>query len=420
MSQQKIAAVNPFFISKGGKMSKIICSKCEREKSEKEFFMTKQHQRYPMCKSCLTMYIDNTDKNTFEWILKEFNVPYIEKVWKDEAQKAYDKNPMNFGSASVIGRYLRLMNMMQYRDYTYADTVRLAVEAEKKEQEVAARVALTSESDQEEFMNLQAKLDAGEISLEEFNTRNPLARGMEAPQKEKKYTYDQEPLVNEDEIMENLNDEERKMLMRKWGITYKPSQWLAMEEMYLEYENTFDLNVDSKAVVKQICQVYLKMNEALAVGDTNAYKSLSATYDSLRKSANLTKAQNKEDQHKELDSIGELVRLAERKKGIIEQIPWPDDYPQDKIDFCIKDMKQYMYNLVTKELGLGNLIESYIEKLEQQQKEQAEQVDVYDTDFILSAADEEANALTDQEAEEFAQYLENEIEEEAMRLAGEL
>lgn len=401
-------------------MSKIICSKCEREKSEKEFFMTKEHQRYPMCKSCLTMYIDNKDKNTFEWILKEFNVPYIEKVWKDEAQKAYDKNPMNFGSASVIGRYLRLMNMMQYRDYTYADTVRLAVEAEKKEQEIAARVALTSESDQEEFMNLQAKLDAGEISLEEFNTRNPLARGMEAPQKEKKYTYDQEPLVNEDEIMENLTDEERKMLMRKWGITYKPSQWLAMEEMYLEYENTFDLNVDSKAVVKQICQVYLKMNEALAVGDTNAYKSLSATYDSLRKSANLTKAQNKEDQHKELDSIGELVRLAERKKGIIPQIPWPDDYPQDKIDFCIKDMKQYMYNLVTKELGLGNLIESYIEKLEQQQKEQAEQVDVYDTDFILSAADEEANALTDQEAEEFAQYLENEIEEEAMRLAGEL
>ena len=43
---------------------------------------------------------------------------------------------MNFGSASVIGRYLRLMNMMQYRDYTYADTVRLAVEAEKKEQEI--------------------------------------------------------------------------------------------------------------------------------------------------------------------------------------------------------------------------------------------------------------------------------------------
>ena len=83
-------------------------------------------------------------------------------------------------------------------------------------------------------------------------------------------------------------------------------------------------------------------------------------------------------------------------------------------------MKQYMYKLVTKELGLGNLIESYIEKLEQQQEEQAKQQDIYDTDFILSAEDEEASALTDREAEEFAQYLENEIEEEAMRLAGEI
>lgn len=193
-----------------------------------------------------------------------------------------------------------------------------------------------------------------------------------------------------------------------------------MEEMYREYEDTYDLDVDSKAAVRQICQVYLKMDEALAVGDTNAHKSLSSTYDSLRKSANLTKAQNKENKQKEMDSIGELVQLCERKGGIIPQIPWPDDYPQDKIDFCIKDMKQYNYNLVTKELGLGNLIESYIEKLEQQQKEQAEQADVYDTDFILSAEDEDAQALTDQEAEDFAQYLENEIEQEALRLAGEI
>lgn len=122
---------------------------------------------------------------------------------------------MTFGSGSVIGRYLRLMNMMQYRDYTYADTARLAVEAEKKQQEISARVALTSEADQEEFMNLQAKLDAGEITVEEFNTRNPLTRGMEAPQKEKRYTYDQEPLINEDDILDKLSPEEKQMLMRK-------------------------------------------------------------------------------------------------------------------------------------------------------------------------------------------------------------
>ena len=84
-------------------------------------------------------------------------------------------------------------------------------------------------------------------------------------------------------------------------------------------------------------------------------------------------------------------------------------------------MKQYTYNLVTKELGLGNLIESYIDKLEQQQQEQQQKDNILDDNFILSQEDEtEANCLTDQEAEEFSRYLENEIEEEAMRLAGEI
>lgn len=80
-------------------------------------------------------------------------------------------------------------------------------------------------------------------------------------------------------------------------------------------------------------------------------------------------------------------------------------------------MKQYNYNLVTKELGLGNLIESYIEKLEQQQKEQMESNKLDNNDFILSPEDEVRDELTDQEAEEFSKYLENEIEEEARRLA---
>ena len=76
--------------------------------------------------------------------------------------------------------------------------------------------------------------------------------------------------------------------------------------------------------------------------------------------------------------------------------------------------------MVTKELGLGNLIESYIEKLEQAEKDKAASEDMMNDNFILSAADEEANAVTDQEAEDFYQYLENEIEAEARMLAGEL
>ena len=58
---------------------RITCTQCGRDKAEKEFFMMKNHERYPVCKSCLTMYIDNSDPSTFKWILEKFNVPYIER-----------------------------------------------------------------------------------------------------------------------------------------------------------------------------------------------------------------------------------------------------------------------------------------------------------------------------------------------------
>lgn len=141
-------------------------------------------------------------------------MPYIERDWNEEAQQAYDKNPSTFGSGSVIGRYLRRMNMAQYREYTYADTVRLALEAEQKAQEAKARVALSSEDEQKEFLTLQAKLDAGEISQAEFDTLNPLTRGISSD-KQKQYTYTQESPIDEDSIAAELTQEDKKMLTLK-------------------------------------------------------------------------------------------------------------------------------------------------------------------------------------------------------------
>lgn len=105
--------------------------------------------------------------------------------------------------------------MTQYRDLTYADTARLAAEAEKRQQEAEARVALSSEDEQEEFMLLQARLDAGEITQAEFDTLNPLTRGI-SRQQEKKYTFDQEQIgINEDDILAELTEEDKKMLAVK-------------------------------------------------------------------------------------------------------------------------------------------------------------------------------------------------------------
>ena len=45
----------------------IRCPKCGRVKRARiGFFSKRDHSREPVCKECLTMFIDNTDRTTFE------------------------------------------------------------------------------------------------------------------------------------------------------------------------------------------------------------------------------------------------------------------------------------------------------------------------------------------------------------------
>ena len=79
----------------------------------------------------------------------------------------------------------------------------------------------------------------------------------------------------------------------------------------------------------------------------------------------------------------------------------------------MRDLKAYTYSLVSNELGLGDLIESYIEKLE---KSEEDSVDL-DAGLITSAEEAANEELTDDEAEEWQYFLENEIEAEGEMLA---
>lgn len=188
-----------------------------------------------------------------------------------------------------------------------------------------------------------------------------------------------------------------------------------METTYNKYAQEYDLNVDREEVLKKMCKTSLKMDEALDAGDVTGYKNLAAVFDQLRKSGKFTEAQNKDDRQQVLSSIGELVALCEQEGGIIDALPQydPDQYPQDKIDFTLRDLKAYTYSLVSNELGLGDLIESYIEKLE---KAEEDSVDL-DAGLVTSAEEAAGEELTDDEAEEWQYFLENEIEAEGEMLA---
>ena len=508
------------------------CAKCGKTKKETDFYkIPKTDERCDLCKTCLTMYIDNRRPDTFKWILKKMDVPYIEKKWVELANKSYMKNPATFGPMSVIGTYLRTMNMDQYNNLKYADSEK--INNEKFQQAKKEQQNIKGTSYDEEFENrLLESLKAGEISQAEYNTMsrksvldrinekmrqgeeevasNPdsvldnkelevpentivsdeikknadvisaakdveqefLAKKAEEEKKKKqpkeaeeseqpkeaeeseppKEAEESEPQVldlmpdvasslgvnpvenisnaplditgemqndfipdvariDEAQITESLTEDDIKYLSLKWGLLYKPSEWVKMEELYRKYAADYELSTDREQVLKNICKTDLKMNQALDVGDIKTFKDLQGANDMLRKSGKFTDSQKQEEKKRDIDSIGELVAFVESKGGIIPRKDDPINVPQDKIDFIINDMKNYTDNLVKNELGLGNLIESYIKKLEENK---AKSVDEIIAEGIKT---DEDNAVTDEEAADFQQFQIEEREEEAKRLA---
>ena len=124
----------------------------------------------------------------------------------------------------------------------------------------------------------------------------------------------------------------------------------------------------------------------------DGFQKLSRVYDSLRKSAKFTAAQNKEDKNDFVDSIGEFVAMCEREEGFIPR--YATDIPQDKVDLTLKDMNNYLYKLVTQDLGFGQQIEDSLKKI-QIQKEMNE------AEAQTSLDEMDAQELVDKNYEEF-------------------
>lgn len=438
---------------------KQTCVKCGKTMSESFFFSKKNGERSTMCRDCLTMYIDNRKPSTFLWILEDFDFPYVEDVWVSLANKVYKQDPANFGPRSVIGRYFRTMKMVSWRDYSWVDSDRLNAERQGRREHVTAN-RREAYLDEEKEQKLLEQLEKGEISQAQYQTlsarysfdhneidKNPnviasesVANVAESTEEEdlppaqaedstlltplgeneieldigvvedKKPEFLETIEINENDIISELTQEDMKYLALKWGMAYKPAEWVKLEEIYKKYESEYELNVDRAETLKSICKTKFKMDQAIDIDDIRSYKDLSAVYDQLRKSGKFTESQNVEQQKREIDSIGELVQFVENKGGIIPRFENPEEEPQDKIDFLINDMKNYVNNLVRNELGLGSLIESYVEKLRKQEVKSAE-------DLIKEGIKlEEHDQVTQEEAEEFQEFQMSEIEDESRKL----
>lgn len=108
-----------------------------------------------------------------------------------------------------------------------------------------------------------------------------------------------------------------------------------------------------------------------------------------------------------------MVGFVESEGGIIPHFESPIEYPKDRIDFIIQDLKNYTVNLVKNELGLGDLIESFIEKVKENKTKSVEEM--VEEGFTSVSDDLRAEA----EARDYQRNQMSELEEESMRLVEE-
>ena len=368
-------------------MATCNCQKCGRTMDEGQFYTYKNGSKTELCKKCLTLHIDNFDEATYLWLLQKMDVPYVPAEWNVLRDRAYAKDPAKMNGMSVFGKYLSKMKLRQWKDYGWADSERLQQLNGEREEAQREQMAELNAMYQEQFEN-------GEISEAQYRT---LASTPAQNERDINIPYSQEPFLgNDNPYDENkfanidlpdpaaqLDQSDMIHLAMKWGKLYKPDEWVELERLYAEMDNSFDIHdADTVNTLILLCKTTLKANQAIDCGDIDGFQKLSKVSESLRKTAKFTAAQKKETEVNYVDSIGELIRICE-KDGFIPR--YCTEIPQDKVDLTLRDMNEYVRKLVTQDLGFGQQIEDAIKKIQIQkemnedaERRQAEEGDDYD------------------------------------------
>lgn len=402
---------------------KFRCARCGSELTSINFYRHHDGVYDDLCKQCLCAHVNNFDPSTFEWILKKLDYPYVPQEWEKTLKQAIDKHGINkLTGISVMGRYISRMKLNAWKDYTYKDS-----------EELQKRYTEAINLDDATKEELQAKLEAGEITQAEYDTyAGPLVAkdntismlGVEeyiasqpspaiiepvplpvprsspfsslVPQ-DAELPPPEEPLFDV-----QLSKEEQTELRIKWG-NYKVDEYLQLESFYNDMLESFEIqDADSLAALKLICKTQLKMNQAIDMEDFDSYQKLSKVYNDMRKSAKFTAAQNKEESLNAFDSVGQLVAFCEKEDGAIPRFDFTVD--PDVVDKTLADNKQYLYDLVTQDTALSKQIEEVIAKMNKLQLSDNEEIT--DEDFMEYFQEEEnqinADLEGDEEYDEFA------------------
>ena len=340
------------------------CKKCNKTMAEEQFYGSNNLEKYPEgklseCKKCITMHVDNFNPDTYLWILQECDVPYIPDEW-NKLMATYAKDKSKLTGLTILGRYLSKMKLKQFRDYRWKDTEFLQELANNKIEQTMKRQGYSAQ-------DITMAIEKATFAIPEGELVAP-------PPPVVQMDYEQEDYFGQisggqDDFVDELTDEDRTYLRLKWGKTYKPEEWIKLEQLYEEMMGSYDIqgagHVDT---LKLLCKTSLKANQLIDMGDVEGFQKMSKVYNDLMKSGKFTAAQNKAESGEFVDSVGELVALCERE-GFIPR--YYVDEPQDKADRVLADLQSYTRTLIDEETNLTSMIEKALREIEKDKENEA-------------------------------------------------
>lgn len=276
---------------------KVACARCQNLRVKSEFYVSYNNPMHPngivpYCKSCLQEIIADKDGNVttdrVQDALQKIDKAFLYDIWKSSLD---EMNNSSLDSkrkiTNVFGIYIKNLQMPQYRELTWKDSI---------------------------FLPQTTALNYNPVEVDK-----------------------KEDLLD---IQENKEE-----LLLKWGSSYKAEQIFRLEKFYNEMITThFITTPQHRQILKFICKLNLKMDECLENDDLGNFTKLSQQYDKLLQTSGLRPidktSSNVDIGIKNFSTIFEEVE----KDGFIK--PAPIEENQDIIDKTIMYILNYTLRLL--------------------------------------------------------------------------
>ena len=245
------------------------CEKCKKVLRANQFYTSNNLEKYPndgklrQCRQCITMHVDNWNPETYTWILQEVDVPYVPEEWFKLLSK-YAKDRSKVTGSTILGRYLASMKLKQFKDYRWKDSEFIQQLNEEKLRATMKMQGYDIQQIEQAVVDMQTGIAAPpkppDIEPPQDTSSSPI--GFE----DEDYFESQTCAATSPDL--DLTPEDVIMLRLKWGKTYKPEEWVRLEQLYNEMMESYDIqqagHIDT---LKLICKTSLKANQLLDIGD---------------------------------------------------------------------------------------------------------------------------------------------------------